>query len=181
MARGYPLAFSRRRMTTPSWSGWIRCHKSVMDARPLLWVRSATIGVHSRPNNGVEEKLQAAENASEKCRILTMRDRDLMGQIAAPEPTLAVPATSLKRRPFSGDRALEYLHCLKIYFPHSRLYWALGFAYQLSGMDRAAARPGCTIAKPYHISQASGNKFYNDLVNATTSWAESRRLAKTAL
>ena len=36
---------------------------TVLDARPLLWVRSATLSLVAGQTTGVEEKLQAAEAA----------------------------------------------------------------------------------------------------------------------
>ena len=37
--------------------------KTVLDARPWLWVRSATSALMAGQTTGVEEKLQAAEGA----------------------------------------------------------------------------------------------------------------------
>ena len=73
---------------------------SVMDARPWLWVRSATTALISGQVIGVEEKLNAAEAAIAATLQGAEPDektRDLIGQIAAVRATLAlhpIPAGS---------------------------------------------------------------------------------------
>ncbi len=134
--------------------------KIVMDARPWLWVRSATSVLMSGKTTGVEEKLQAAEQAMQNTD-LDDKTRDLVGQIATIRATLA----NLQYQPdaaiIQARRALEYLPPNNMLF-RSRANWTLGFAYHLLG-NRAAARQVYTEA----IRQASGNTYYTVL--ATTS------------
>ncbi|MFN8482285.1 MAG: LuxR C-terminal-related transcriptional regulator [Anaerolineae bacterium] len=132
--------------------------KTILDARPWLWVRSATSSLMAGQTTGVEEKLQAAEKAMQTAD-LDARTRDLIGQIAAIRATLAL----LRYRPeatlIQARRALAYLD------PdnqpsRSRAVWALGFAYQIQG-DRAAAGEAYDEA----IRLASGNTYYTVLAS----------------
>jgi LuxR family maltose regulon positive regulatory protein len=137
--------------------------KAVLDARPWLWVRSATSALMSGQTTGVEEKLQAAEAALAAAMPnadLDDKTRDLIGQIAAVRATLALLRYQPEATIIQARRALEYLHPNNLPF-RSRAIWTLGFAYQLQG-DRAAARQVYTEA----IRQASGNTYYTAL--ATT-------------
>ena len=68
MARGMPL-YSLGVVTAIL--DWLESlPKTVMDARPWLWVRSATSALMAGQTTGVEEKLQAAETAMQNavCR-----------------------------------------------------------------------------------------------------------------
>jgi LuxR family maltose regulon positive regulatory protein len=109
---------------------------------------------------GVEEKLQAAEEAMQNAD-LDDKTRDLIGQIAAVRATLALLQYQAEATIIQARRALEYLHPDNLPF-RVRAIWTLGFAYKLQG-DRAAARQVYTEA----IRQASGNIYYTIL--ATTS------------
>ena len=137
--------------------------KAVLDASPWLWVRSAASTLMAGYITGVEEKLQAAEEA--------LRDvpgdektRDLMGQIAALRATLAIVEYQPDAAILQSQRALEYLRLDNPPF-RSRACWALGTGYRLKG-DRASARLAFTGA----IRQASGNTYYTVL--ASTSLAQ---------
>ncbi|HEX7431190.1 MAG TPA: LuxR C-terminal-related transcriptional regulator, partial [Candidatus Limnocylindrales bacterium] len=134
--------------------------KTVLDARPWLWVRSATSALMAGRTTGVEEKLQAAEEAMQNAD-LDDKTRDLIGQIAAVRATLALLQYQAEATIIQARRALEYLHPDNLPF-RSRAIWTLGFAYKLQG-DRAAARQVYAEA----IRQASGNIYYTIL--ATTS------------
>jgi LuxR family maltose regulon positive regulatory protein len=134
--------------------------KTVLDARPWLWVRSATSALMAGQTTGVEEKLQAAEKAMQNAD-LDDKTRDLIGQIAAIRATLALLRYQPEATVIQARRALEYLHPDNLPF-RSRAIWTLGFAYQLQG-DRAAARQVYTEA----IRHASGDIYYTVL--ATTS------------
>lgn len=74
--------------TLPNW---------VLDARPSLWVRSATLALVAGQMSGVEEKLQAAEAALATAALQGAepddKTRDLTGQIAAARATIVVSAT----------------------------------------------------------------------------------------
>jgi LuxR family maltose regulon positive regulatory protein len=135
--------------------------RTVLDARPWLWVRSATVALNAGQTTGVEEKLQAAEEALQDAD-LDDETRDLIGQIAAARATLALANYQPEAMVNQAHRALEYLHPDNL--PScGRAFRTLGFAYQLQG-DRAAARQAYTEAMT--IRQASGN--INLTVSATT-------------
>ncbi len=126
--------------------------KTVLDARPWLWVSSATSALLAGQTTGVEEKLQAAEKAIQNAD-LDDKTRDLIGQIAAVRAILAHLQYQPEATITQARRALEYLHPDNPPF-RSRAFRALGFAYQLQG-DRAAARQAFTEA--ISIRQASGD------------------------
>ncbi|MDR3470538.1 MAG: LuxR C-terminal-related transcriptional regulator [Devosia sp.] len=135
--------------------------RTVLDARPWLWVRSATVALNAGRTTGVEEKLQAAEEALQDAD-LDDKTRDLIGQIAAARATLALANYQPEAMINQAHRALEYLHPDNLPF-RSRALRTLGFAYQLQG-DRAAARQAYTEARA--IRQTPGN--INLTVSATT-------------
>ncbi len=139
--------------------------KTILDARPWLWVRFATLLLMSARTTGVEEKLQAAEKAMQNAD-LDDKTRDLIGQIAAIRATLALLRYEPEPGIIQSRRALEHLHPDNLPF-RSRAIWTLGFAYQLEG-ERAAARQAFTEA--ISIRQAPGNIYYTIL--ATTSLAQ---------
>ncbi len=134
--------------------------KTVLDARPWLWVRSATSALMAGQTTGVEEKLQAAEKAMQNTD-LDYKTRDLIGQIAAVRATLALLRYEPEATIIQARRALEYLQPDNQPF-RSRAIWTLGFAYQLQG-DRVAARQVYTEA----IKQASGNIYYTILASTS--------------
>jgi LuxR family maltose regulon positive regulatory protein len=133
--------------------------KAVLDARPWLWVRSATSTLMAGQITGVEEKLQAAEEAMQAAD-LDDKARDLIGQIAAIRATLAHLQYQPEATIMQSQRALEYLHADNMPF-RCRATWALGFGYKLKG-DRASARQVFTEA----IQQASGN-IYSTILATT--------------
>ena len=140
--------------------------KTVMDARPRLWVRSATSTLMAGRTTGVEEKLEAAEAAlaaAVQNADLDDKTRDLIGQIAAIRATLALLRYQPETTIIQARRALEYLHSDNLPF-RSRAIWTLGFAHQIQG-DRTAARQVYTEA--IAIAQASKNVYYTILT--TTS------------
>ncbi len=134
--------------------------RTVLDAGPSLWVRSATLSLMSGRTTGVEKKLQAAERAMQDSDPAD-KTRDLMGQIAAIRATLAVVGYQPEVGMIQSRLALECLHADNVPF-RSRALWTLGFAHQLQG-DRAAARQAYIEA----IRQASGHTYYTILT--TTS------------
>ena len=126
--------------------------ESVLDARPLLRVRSATMALTAGQTSGVEEKIEAAEKALNNVE-LNPQTRDLIGQTACARATLALTRYQPDVMMFQARRALEYL------LPENLRYrftanWALCGAYQMQG-DRAAARQALTEALA--ISQASAS------------------------
>jgi len=128
--------------------------ESVLDARPLLRVRSATMALTAGQTIGVEEKLQAAEKALGQAE-LDPQTGDLIGQIACARATLAVTRYQPEEMAVQARRALEYL------LPENRRFrftanWALSAAYRFQG-DRAAARRALTEA--LSISESSTRMF----------------------
>ena len=105
--------------------------KTVLDARPWLWVESATSTLLAGQTTGVEEKLQAAEKAIQNAD-LDDKTRDLIGQIAAVRAILALLQYQPEATITQAHRALEYLQPDNPPF-RSRAFRALGFAYQLQG------------------------------------------------
>ncbi len=139
---------------------------SVKDARPLLWVKSATLLLVSGQTIGVEEKLQAAEAA-----IFTVLQgaepeeslRDLIGQIACARTTLAFTRYDAETIFTQARRALQYLD------PGNRPFrftanWMTGMACLFRG-DRAQAREG--IDKALLLAQMSGN-IHNTILAETS-------------
>lgn len=128
--------------------------RSVLDARPSLWVRYATLLLVTGQTTGVDAKLDAAEAALRGAE-LDERTRNLIGQIATARATLALTRYQLQPMLDQSRRALDFLH------PDNRTdrasaMWSLGFAYYLQG-DRAAS--GQMYREALTISQASGLTF----------------------
>ncbi len=146
---------------------WLKSLPSpVMDARPLLWVRSATLLLMSGQTTGVEEKLRAAEAAiaalpqgAESEEYL----RDLTGQVACARATLAFTRYEPEAIFKEARRALAYLA------PGNRPFrftanWTMGMACLFSG-DRAQARLG--IGEALSLAQTSGD--IHNVILAETS------------
>jgi LuxR family transcriptional regulator, maltose regulon positive regulatory protein len=127
---------------------------TVLDARPSLWVRSASLLLMTGQTTGVEEKLQAAEAALQGAGA-DDTTRDLVGQIAADRATLALTRYQAEPMLAQSRRALEYLRPNNL---ASRMtaHWTLGVAYVLQG-DRVAARRAYSEA--IALSQAAGESF----------------------
>ncbi len=143
--------------------------KTALDARPWLWVRSATSLLMAGQITGVEEKLQAAEAALAGAPQNAGGEdaaRDLVGQIASVRATLAILRYEADAAILQSRRALEYLHPDNLP-SRGRATWTLGYGYQLQG-DRAAARR--IYGEAMSIRQASGNVFFTIL--ATTNLAQ---------
>ncbi len=128
---------------------------SVMDARPLLWVRSATLLLASGKTTGAEEKLRAAETAIAALQGEQPEGsfRDLIGQIACAKATLAFTRYDAETIFVESQRALAYLA------PGSRPFrftanWTMGMACLFSG-DRAQAYR--RIVEALSLAQTSGD------------------------
>ncbi|HEX4716122.1 MAG TPA: hypothetical protein VH164_14465, partial [Ktedonobacteraceae bacterium] len=150
--KSLPRHFPGAVTTVLSWLGSLP--KTVLDARPSLWVRYATLLLVSAETTGVEEKLQAAESALQGAK-LDDRTRDLIGQIAGARATLALTPYQPETVFAQSRRALEYLATSNL-FSRATAQWTLGVAYQLQG-DRAAARGAYT--EVIENSQASEDIF----------------------
>lgn len=131
-----------------NWLGSLQ--SSVLDGRPSLWVKFATLALIAGQTTGVQERLQAAETA---LQIIEPDDRirDLIGQIAAARATLALTQYQPEMMIFQAQRALEYLYTNNLPFRFTAV-WTLASAYRLQG-DRTAAQQAYTEA--LSISQAS--------------------------
>jgi LuxR family maltose regulon positive regulatory protein len=132
--------------------------KSVRDARPSLWVKSATMSLMAGQTTGVEESLQAAEDALQSVD-LDDKTRDLIGQIACARATLALTRYRPDVMLIQARRALEYLHPDNLPFLFTA-NWALASASFLQG-DRAAATQA--TMEGLRISQRSGDMFSTTL------------------
>jgi LuxR family transcriptional regulator, maltose regulon positive regulatory protein len=134
---------------------------AIKDARPVLWVKSATFALVAGQTTGVEERLQTAEKALQ----YSERDaatRNLIGQIAAARATLALTRYQADEIIVQARRALEYLPPENLAFRFTAL-WALGVAHSLQG-ERAAALQADTEALA--ISEVSGEIFSIILANS---------------
>jgi LuxR family transcriptional regulator, maltose regulon positive regulatory protein len=150
--KGMPLYF--RGAVAPVLHWLESLPKTVLDARPSLWVRYASLLLVNGQPTGVEEKLQAAEAAMPRTEA-NDTTRNLVGQIAVARANLALTRYQGEAMLAQSRRALEYLHPNNL-SSRATAHWTLGIAYNLQG-DRAAARPALTEA--IALSQASGDIF----------------------
>jgi LuxR family maltose regulon positive regulatory protein len=154
--KGIPLHF--RGGVTPLLEWLETLPTSVLNARPSLWWRHASLLLINGQTAGVGEKLQAAEVALAAALQDTEPDeetRNLIGQIAAATATLALTRYDVETMLAQSRRALEYLHPNNL-STRANAYWTLGYAYALQG-DRAATRRAFT--ESISLSQASGAIF----------------------
>jgi len=135
---------------------------TILDARPLLWIRSATLALMAGQTTGLEEKLLAAERVLHNAE-LDEKTRDLIGQIACARATLALTRYEPDVMLTQARRALEYLHPDNLSFRFTA-NWALASASILRG-DRATAAQASK--EGISISQKSGDIFSTIL--ATTN------------
>ncbi|MFL7790959.1 MAG: LuxR C-terminal-related transcriptional regulator [Anaerolineae bacterium] len=154
---------------------------TVLDAKPSLRVKFATLSLVAGQTTGVEESLQAAEAALQmqqqggKLVPSAVEEpddetRNLIGIIAAARATLALTRYQAETIIVQAHRALEYLRPDNLTFRFTAM-WTLGFAHYLQG-DRAAAIWAYTEA--VSISQASGDTWSTIL--ATSGLGEVQEL-----
>ena len=175
--KGIPLHLRGAVTAILDWLGSLP--KSVLDARPSLWVRYASLLLVSGQTTGVEEKLQGAKSAlalqsadhadrkgtdqaKSKSADQAGRNRTLVGQIAAARATLALTRYQVEAMITQSRRALENLRPDHVSFRTA--LWTLGFANQLQG-DRAAASRALT-AKPCRLARRPG-------ISSLPSWRPS--------
>lgn len=127
---------------------------TVLNSRPSLWWRHASLLLVNGHTTGVEERLQAAEAALQGTEA-DDQTRNLLGQIAAARATLALTRYQVEGMLVQSCRALEYLHPNNL-ATRTSATWTLGFAYYLQG-DRAAA--GRAFTEAISLGQASGDIF----------------------
>jgi len=160
---GMPLHF--RGAVAPVLSWLESLSTTELDAMPSLWVMYASAMLFVSQTTGVEEKLQAAEEALQDAAP-DDKTRDLIGHIAAIRATLAVIQQDVETIIAQSRRALEYLHPDNLPV-RTATTWTLGNAYQLQG-DRAAASQAYSEA--IAISEAIGHSIIT--IMATTGLGE---------
>ncbi len=135
--------------------GWLESLPTeVLNDRPSLWWRHASLLLINGHTTGVEEKLQAAEAALQGTEA-NERTRNLIGQIAAARATLALTRYQADTMLAQSRRALEHLHPTNL-TDRASASWTLGMAHFLHG-DRAEA--GRAYAQAIPLGQTSGNVF----------------------
>lgn len=149
---GIPLYF---RGTVVPILRWIESlPKTVLDARPSLWVMAASAALLV-DHTTVEPKLQAAEAALHST-ALNDRTRDVVGRIAALRATLAVIQRDGTAILAQSRRALECLHPDNLQV-RTATTWSLGYAHQLQGDLVAASRAYTDVIA---IGESSGASIY---------------------
>ena len=169
--KGIPLHLHYAVTTILDWLASLP--KSVMDAKPLLWVRYASMALVTVQTAGVEERLQAAEaaiTAALQGAEPDENDRNLIGQIATARAMLALFQYRAEDIIAQSRRAQAYLRSDNLGSLFTAI-WTLGVAYQLQG-DRAAA--GRAYTEALSICQMSGNKFHWHW--SRTAWARYRKM-----
>lgn len=155
--KGIPRHFRGTLTTLISWLDSLPA--SVLNTRPSLRVRYASLLVVNGQTTGVEEKLQAAETALQGSEMDDTA-RDLIGQIAAIRATLAFTRYELEAALVQAQRALEYLYPDNL-FSLVTAHWVQGAAYLYQG-NRVRARDA--LVQAIAFSKASGNTFTTVLV-----------------
>jgi LuxR family transcriptional regulator, maltose regulon positive regulatory protein len=139
--------------------GWLdSLPRNVLDARPSLWWRYASLLLISGQTTGVEERLQAAEAALHGTEV-DAKISNLIGQIAAARATLALTRYDVETMLTQSRRALKFLHPNNL-TTRANANWTLGVAYMFEG-DRTAAARAHTEA--ISLSQTAGATFTNIL------------------
>jgi LuxR family transcriptional regulator, maltose regulon positive regulatory protein len=128
--------------------------RAVLEARPRLLVRSATLSLMAVQTTGVEEKLQAAERALQDVE-LDEETRDLIGQIACARATLAFTRYDVETMAVQARRAQEYLRPENLPFRFTAA-WAATYAQLFAG-DRVAAARSCQEC--VELAERSGHVF----------------------
>ena len=128
--------------------------RSVLDARPSLWWRYASLLLISGQTTGVEEKLQAAEAALQGTEV-DDKISNLIGQIAAARATLALTRYDVETMLTQSRRALKFLPPNNL-TTRANANWTLGVAFMFEG-DRAAA--GRAHTEAISLSQTAGATF----------------------
>jgi LuxR family maltose regulon positive regulatory protein len=131
--------------------------KTVLDAKPALWWKQASMLLVIGQPMGVEEKLQALEAALASATLpnAEMDDtvRDLIGRIAAARANVAQVEGQTEITLVQARRALEYLHPNNLN-DRSMAIRSMGFAYYLQGDLTEASR---AYAEALSLGQATGD------------------------
>ncbi len=166
-SKGMPLHFRGAVIAILDWLASLPA--SVLDARPSLRVLTATMSLVAGRTTGVEEALQAAEQALHGAEP-DETTHDLIGRIAAARATLALTRYQPDTIMVQSRRALEHLHPDNLPF-RLTAKWTMAFAHFLQG-DRAAA--GRAYVELESMSHVSGDVFFTQL--SLCSLGEAREL-----
>lgn len=162
---GVPLHF--RGVVIPVLNWLASLPKSVLDARPSLWVTYASVLLFVGQNTTVEPKLEAAEAAIAAADAAEVeRDdglRDLIGRIATIRATIAISRSDLEMIISQSQRALAHLYPDNVPY-RTAVNWTLGYAYQVQGDRKAASQ---TYNEIIATAGALGDSIY--LIAAYTS------------
>jgi LuxR family maltose regulon positive regulatory protein len=150
--KGIPLHLRGAVTTILSWLDSLP--RSVMNARPSLWWRHASLLLIGGQTTGVEEKLQAAEAALQNAQA-DAETRNLIGKIAAAKATLALTRYDVETMLAQSRRALEFLDAHNL-TTRANANWTMGVAYMFQG-DRVPADRAYKEA--VSLSQAAGATF----------------------
>jgi len=131
---------------------------TLLDAKPALWWKQASLLLVIGQTTGVEEKLQAAEAALDVAAAPNDTTRDLIGKIALSRATLALNQFEIETILIQARRALEYLDPDNLSY-RSMATLTLGFAYYL---QEDLAEAGRAYTKALSLAQAGG-----DITNTT--------------
>lgn len=151
---GMPLHFQGTVMPVINWLESLP--KTVLNARPSLWVIYASALLFVGQMTGVEQKVQAAETVLQGAEP-DDRTQDLLGHIAAIRATLAVSQNQVETIIVQSRRALKYLHPDNLAV-RTATTWTLGYAYELQGDRTAASR---AYREAISNSQAIGHIIIN--------------------
>ncbi|MFD3165203.1 LuxR C-terminal-related transcriptional regulator [Herpetosiphon sp. NSE202] len=124
----------------------------VLNQHPSLWVTAASVWLATGQVNGIEQRLQAAEQAL-AIHELSPKSQDLIGRIAAIRGTLALSQNDANTIIAQSEHALAHLAPDNLSFRTSTV-WKLGYAYQLQGQRGAAKH---AYEQAISIGQRSGN------------------------
>ncbi len=130
---------------------------TLLDARPALWWKQASLLLVIGQTTGVEEKLLATEAALAATALpgaeLDDTTRNLIGKIAVARATLAQTQGQIETILVQSRRALEYLHPNNLSY-RSTATRTLGFAYYLQGDQVEAGR---AYTEALSLAQAAGD------------------------
>lgn len=149
---GIPLHFRGAVTTILRWLESLPT--AVLNDRPWLWWRYASLLLVNGQTTGVDEKLDAVEDALQ-ATAPDDKTRNLIGQIAVARATLGLTRYQVDTILAQSHRALEYLDPNNPSY-RAAAYWSLAFACYLQG-DRVAAEHAYT--ESIALSKQAGDIF----------------------